>query len=344
LGTQPAAALQRPLPPGAAALRALARHAVGLADRLASEGALALGLERPGLVSFLFHCLFEDDREVASGLVDPFQPVTLADFRCFVETFLEGGYRVVSPAEIAQGLDPGERHLCITFDDGYANNLRALPLLRELGVPATIFVATNYVREGRAYWWDVQYRERTRRGSSQVAIEAERDALKALSHREITARLAEAFGAAAFAPEGEVDRPLGEAELKALAEEPLVTIGNHTTDHAILTAHDAADIEAQIAGCQDYLAGLLGRAPEVIAYPNGNYDARALAAARAQGFRVGFTVEPRKARLPLVEEERLRLPRFWIDGGPATRADSRACRSDIQVRNSLRRLRAALKG
>jgi peptidoglycan/xylan/chitin deacetylase (PgdA/CDA1 family) len=325
-------------------LRALARQVVRLADRLASDGALALGLERPGLVSFLFHCLFQDQQEVESNLVDPFQPVTLADFRCFLECFLEGGYRAVSPAEIAEGLDPKGRHLCITFDDGYANNLRALPLLREFGVPATIFVATNYIREGRAYWWDVQYRERRRRAMPRGESEAERDALKGLSHREITARLIEAFGAEAFAPEGEIDRPLSEAELKALADEPLITIGNHTSDHAILTAHDEADIAEQIAGCQDYLRDLLGRAPEVIAYPNGNYDERTLAAARDQGFRIGFVVEPRKVRLPIAEDERLSLPRFWIDGGPRTLAESRACRSDIQVRNSLRRLRAAMSG
>jgi glycogen synthase len=50
---------------------------------------------------------------------------------------------------------PG-RHVCVTFDDGYHDNLdHAIPVLRELGIPATIFVASA-VTDGRApmYWYE----------------------------------------------------------------------------------------------------------------------------------------------------------------------------------------------
>src|SRR3954469_1945522 len=41
------------------------------------------------------------------------------------------------------------RSLCITFDDGYADNYRiALPILRRLGLPATFFVATGFLDGG----------------------------------------------------------------------------------------------------------------------------------------------------------------------------------------------------
>jgi peptidoglycan/xylan/chitin deacetylase (PgdA/CDA1 family) len=49
---------------------------------------------------------------------------------------------------------PG-RHLCVTFDDAYHDNLEhAVPVLRELGIPATIFAPTAIV-DGRApmYWY-----------------------------------------------------------------------------------------------------------------------------------------------------------------------------------------------
>ncbi len=46
------------------------------------------------------------------------------------------------------------RYLCVTFDDGYRDNLEAaVPVLEELGIPATIFVPTEVI-EGRAgYTW-----------------------------------------------------------------------------------------------------------------------------------------------------------------------------------------------
>lgn len=45
--------------------------------------------------------------------------------------------------------------VAITFDDGYADNLTvAAPLLREQGVPATVFVATRDEGRDREFWWD----------------------------------------------------------------------------------------------------------------------------------------------------------------------------------------------
>ena len=44
------------------------------------------------------------------------------------------------------------RAVCVTFDDGYADNATvALPVLREEGVPATFFIATAYLNGGRMF-------------------------------------------------------------------------------------------------------------------------------------------------------------------------------------------------
>src|SRR5262249_16680678 len=41
------------------------------------------------------------------------------------------------------------RAVCVTFDDGYANNCEvALPILKEHGVPATVFVAPGFLNGG----------------------------------------------------------------------------------------------------------------------------------------------------------------------------------------------------
>lgn len=48
-----------------------------------------------------------------------------------------------------------DRAVAITFDDGYANNLwQAKPLLEKKQIPASVFVTSGYIGQGREYWWD----------------------------------------------------------------------------------------------------------------------------------------------------------------------------------------------
>ncbi len=45
--------------------------------------------------------------------------------------------------------------LAVTFDDGYRDNVTlALPILREHGIPATIFVTTGYLGQRALFWWN----------------------------------------------------------------------------------------------------------------------------------------------------------------------------------------------
>lgn len=45
--------------------------------------------------------------------------------------------------------------VCITFDDGYMDNFtEAVPILRELDIPATVFVSTANINTDEEFWWD----------------------------------------------------------------------------------------------------------------------------------------------------------------------------------------------
>ena len=52
-------------------------------------------------------------------------------------------------------LDRRGRYVLITFDDGYRDNYeQALPILKSQRVPATFFITTGFLDEGRVAWWD----------------------------------------------------------------------------------------------------------------------------------------------------------------------------------------------
>lgn len=278
---------------------------------------------RSSLVILLFHGLFRDEAEAFAGYIDPYQPLTEPDLETLIDCFQTASYRFIAPNDLFGEFEPGARRVLLTFDDGYANNLRAVPILKRFGVPATFFIATGNVASGEAFWWDVLYRERMRRQTNHAEIVAERQKLKAFDNKTIKARLRDLFGDDAFTPHCDIDRPMTVAELQAVAREPLVTLGNHTIDHELLTRIPPEEARRQIVGCQEMLAEWTGEMPEIIAYPNGIHNAAIVAEAEKAGLTAGLISLRGKPDLPLGPADKMRLPRYALTGGRNMERDCR---------------------
>ncbi|HEX6534663.1 MAG TPA: polysaccharide deacetylase family protein [Gemmatimonadaceae bacterium] len=101
-------------------------------------------------VIVLFHRV--DDRYAGNPI-----SCTVGEFRAYCDFFRR--YFIVVPlAELLAKLERGDdvsRHLVITFDDGYKDNhdVAAVELERR-GLPATFFIATNFIGSTRTPWWD----------------------------------------------------------------------------------------------------------------------------------------------------------------------------------------------
>ena len=156
---------------------------------------------------------------------------------------------------------------------------------------------------------------------------------------EIESWLCQTFGADALRPVSDTDRPFTTDELRAFAADPLVTLGNHTARHADLTRQDRNRIAAEIRDCQAYLTSVTGSAPDILAYPNGSYDERAMAAATAAGLRLAVTVGRRKTRLPLRGAAAMQIDRAFVPCGEGLRGACVRSRSDVQVRRWLESVR-----
>ena len=103
-----------------------------------------------GLI-LMYHRVSEED-------IDPWSlRVTPQHFAEHLEV-LQQHTKPMSLKELAQAHQEGnicDRAVAITFDDGYANNLhQAKPILEKYQIPATVFVATEYLTNPREFWWD----------------------------------------------------------------------------------------------------------------------------------------------------------------------------------------------
>jgi peptidoglycan/xylan/chitin deacetylase (PgdA/CDA1 family) len=157
-------------------------------------------------------------------------------------------YRPVTAAEV---LTEGRRGLHVTFDDGFRSVTNVLPTLRRLGVPATIFVCSDYADSGRA----LEVRELL----DEVA--AHPDELATLRWDEV----------------------------RALAEDG-VEIGSHTASHPRLTQLDDAELHRELSESRERITDELGRPCRFLAYPYGDEDRRVRAAARQAGYEAAFAL------------------------------------------------------
>jgi len=304
-----------------------------LADRLVCRAGAAISSGNGTLTGLAFHALVDDPRRLADEpLLSP-QCFSVAELRRVVEHFASRGYRFITPRHLPDGIDPSGRYVMLTFDDGYHNNLLALPVLREFGVPATVYVSSDHVRLGKAFWWDVLWRKRRAAGAAPANVLRELAHLSARRTHEVEKVIMDEFGAGALDCAGDLDRPLSPEELRQLAADPLIVIGNHTAHHAVLTNYAPEEARAQIEGCQQALADITGKTPDSIAWPDGRYNASVISVAREVGLKTGLSVDLHAERLPVRHDEQrlMHLGRFCIKHDEDIDLQCLAMRSPVSV-------------
>jgi peptidoglycan/xylan/chitin deacetylase (PgdA/CDA1 family) len=168
-----------------------------------------------------------------------------------VRWLLRLGYRGAS-AEEALHATRGALH--VTFDDAYRSVEAAIPVLRALGVPVTVFACTSYADDGREL--DVsELRGRARDRPGELATMT----------WEMLAGVSSASG---------------------------VTIGSHTVSHPHLPRLSDIELRRELLESREQLEDRLRRPCGLVAYPYGEHDARVRAAARAAGYSLAYALDP----------------------------------------------------
>lgn len=319
-------------------------NTIAAIDRKITPAVLKVIGEKPKLISFYFHGIFSDEVELNANIADPQQRFTIKDFKRFFEYFLKNKYKFVSPDDIPDGLDTSSKNILMTFDDGYYSNKLILPLLNEYNIPAMFFISTNHIKFNKAFWADIVFRYRKKQGLSNNKILEEQLFLKTKKHDFIDEYLIKNFGIESLKPIGDVDRTFTPAELKLFSKEKFVSIGNHTTDHAVLTNYETEEARSQIVQAQKDLFEMTGKTPDYISFPNGNHNDAVVCLAEEAGLSLGLTTIHSKNYLPIKKTSKgiTLINRFTFMMGEKFEERLNFIRSDYKLLNAYLYMRMKL--
>ena len=239
-------------------------------------------------------------------------------------SFLKRYFRPLSLEQLAEPLQRGtrlpSRGCLITFDDGWRDNVtHAQPLLQQHQLPATVFLATDYVGSETCFWQERlarrMFRAAEKEGQARALVETHTQAgvhLLPKAQRRGVIRLAvtsmkEWPEAERARYEIDLDRALAEAgihvdhngedrfmdwsDVARLASPSVLSAAAHGCSHVPLTTIGATRAERELVAARERLEAATGQPVSGIAYPNGNYDETVVQLARQAGYRIGFTTQ-----------------------------------------------------
>lgn len=221
--------------------------------------------------------------------------------------FLKRHYKIVDLSALNQPEQIDRTYstdvIVITFDDGYRNNYRyAAPILKKYDVPATIFLATDYIGSNRLLWYDelswILYKavnlpdsRRLMRFelSPEIIREVERflaavscgrvsilrflvtllKAYSAQEREEVIKRLAEACRVNIWP--GDEDRPmLSWEEVREMSKHG-ISFGSHTMSHPVLSDISVEEARREIGESKRTIEEQIQKPVTTFAYPYGKY-------------------------------------------------------------------------
>jgi peptidoglycan/xylan/chitin deacetylase (PgdA/CDA1 family) len=238
-----------------------------------------------------------------------FNPIflTLKTFEAHLR-FYKKHFNVVSLDDYYQQKFAGDKfNICLTFDDGFANNIKyVLPLLERYEMPATFFVTA--IREaGYDILWNDFLGIVSKYGPQNMVYRGEsfyKDRYNHYVSATTGLRLAEMLLATGFAEKAEMMKTLYSftefktnerdedywlqmtpAQIQQLATSPFATIGAHGHYHNDLSQIAIADAETEMVLTKQYLESLAQKPVDSFAFPYGHYTPQVVEKARQAGYR-----------------------------------------------------------
>lgn len=229
-------------------------------------------------------------------------------------TYISSKFNVVGLEYLLSGNSITKRCCVITFDDGWADNFtNAFPLLKKLGLTATIFITTSLIGSSKRIWFDqlsdiihhvYSFPEKRLRfcrlldcpgliRADKASLYCEIATSLKKHHADKIAELLEALRCE-FALDIRCDRSfLTWEELKEMSSSG-ISFGSHCINHSILTSLSSFEQKKEIFESKEILVNSGVRYVDCISFPNGEFNQDILDLAEAAGYRIAFYASTKK--------------------------------------------------
>jgi peptidoglycan/xylan/chitin deacetylase (PgdA/CDA1 family) len=273
------------------------------------------------------------------NLVVPFHEVPSREWFLNALDIIGRFYRFISLSELEAYFLKGQpfNGAChVTFDDGHSSFYRvAYPVLREMGIPVTLFVSPRTVAAGANYWF--QDLAHLRASVEDGAIKDVICELFGCVRRQIDPFPVTSLFLSMTADDmrrvldtamtrHDVRLPEGGCnitadQLREVVRSGLVTVGGHTLDHPVLSNETDQRAAIEIHESVAALSNMVNAPVSAFAYPNGteglDFGAREQRLADEAGVRVAFSTD---VGFFGARTNRLAIPR---GGCPSLQSESR---------------------
>ena len=170
-----------------------------------------------------------------------------------------------------------KKSVVITLDDGYADNVKLLPILHKYAIRPTIYVCTQIINTNRHFWFKIK-------GLSKK----EKEHLKRIPNEQRITFLKDFSN---FEPIIEYNdrQALNIEELKQMMDS--VDFQPHTQTHPILTNCAELECKQEILESKKDLETMLDLDCLHFSYPNGDYTEREIDILKESGYRSARTTD-----------------------------------------------------
>lgn len=203
---------------------------------------------------------------------------------------IKSAYKICSIEEFTKNSKHNNNQFMIvlTFDDGYKDNLtHALPILEKYKIPACIYITTRFLNEKVDMWWyelkeiiknnsklyfnfknknfNFKLKSKKQKHSAYLSlrklfinlnIDLQKELLEKITRTNIRKNYSKIC--------------LNKEEIKILDDNPLITIGSHSHNHANLKILNNNEVVNEINKSSEILENLLKHKVEHFSYPYGS--------------------------------------------------------------------------
>ena len=208
----------------------------------------------------------------------------------------------------------------ITFDDGWKDNYtHAFPVLRKHGIPALIFISTDFIGTGKSFWY-----ERLKRVLMEVRDSEEMVKISDEWPHPVVAQILNIIKSSLDKrppliydlieslkefPDEKIEMLLQCLEINVVYpadSAPLmlswndviemyqngISFGSHTKSHSILTLMDVEIVSHELTDSKRIIEEKIGESIHFFAYPNGNYNELISIIVKNSNYKAAFTCDP----------------------------------------------------